>query len=184
MKRPAFGIDPGTPGAAVLLDPEGACLLAAYWVAIHSGNGLHLRWWSRRHGTGHEYLMARYSAVGEALLELFALEDPGQRCRLRVEGVFVGKNPQTAITLARAAGELVGPLQEHLSQSATHVKAVVWRRALLGLKPSTPAAECKAASLKMMPFKCPGLLDALVALGAHDHITDAAGVARSGQVTR
>lgn len=183
-RRPVLGIDPGTPGAAVLLDDAGACQLAVYWHEINAGRSLALHWWSRARGAGGERLAPRYSAVGAALLDLLAVEDLSRRCLLRIEGVFVGKNPTTAITLAQASGELLAPIQEHLDQEAQTVKATAWRRALLGLPVNTRSAAAKAASVRSMPLRVPGLSDALTVLGEHDHITDAAGVAQSGQVSR
>lgn len=183
--KPSLGIDPGTPGAAVLLDATGACQMAAYWKEARKGAALRLCWWSRTHGVGRHTLANRYSAVGDLLLELFVQEAAGHHTLLRAEGVFVSpRNPSSGLKLARAVGALVAPLQEHLDQTADHVMATSWRSALLGLRARTPSKTCKEQSLRGMPLRVPGLSEALEHLGRYDHITDAAGVAQSGQVTR
>ena len=57
------------------------------------------------------------------------------------------------------------------------IKASEWRADLLGLKRNTKREDAKAASLERIPPMIEGLPEALLALGAADHYTDAAGIA-------
>lgn len=179
--RAVLGIDPGGPGAAVLLSPSSALVFAAAWKANRKGWNLSIY---EPGGVSCRQLPGRESAIGGYLAALVPqLEDVPL---LAVEDVFLHRqhpNLKTTVKLARFGARVVAPLELVCGTGAEFVQASAWRAVTLGLNPYTKRAVAKAASLQFIPARVPGLSDALDALGPLDHITDAAGIALWRQCT-
>ena len=174
-----LGIDPGGPGAAVLLDEQGAAALALCWKgAQRSGRRVWLLsgWVDGR--TYTEQVEGRESAIAAHLAAL--LHDERLRFRVCCEDVFLHRrtpNLKTTVKLARWGGLLVSPLEILSDSSAAFVQAGRWRQSVLGISPYTKRETAKLASLDYIPRLVPGMAEVVEALGDFDHLTDAAGIA-------
>lgn len=104
--------------------------------------------------------------------------------RLGCEDAYLGKNPRTALSLARWTGGVTAPVEEACGVTARWHRAGAWRKALLGLPVATPREQAKRASLAGMPLRVEGLRAVLGVLGELDHVADAAGVAVHEATTR
>ena len=101
------------------------------------------------------------------------------------EDIYVGRNFKTSVELAKFCGSLVGQLDAlDKTGSATWVKAEQWRRELIGLKSFTRRAEAKEASIKLVPKIVSNLGNYIKERRSIDHITDAAGIAAWGLLSR
>ena len=105
----------------------------------------------------------RASTLGELFLSL-TTSLPLRFQRLAAEDVYVGRNPKTAVFLARFAAGFAAPLELTWGCPAVYVKASVWRYQVLGLPVRTSRADAKGASLALMPRRVEGLAQALEAL--------------------
>lgn len=171
-----LGIDPGDPGAAVLLGHDGVLVMAALWGEVGRRGRPACCWYGG--GEVHEALLKRRpGAVGDWLVGRLRVA-AAAHVQLAIEDVYVGPSPSTAVTLARWTGAVAAPIEGALDIEARYVRAADWRRTVLGLPIATRREEAKAASLRLMPALVPGLAGALAVLGEHDHLTDAAGIAR------
>jgi len=182
LRPDALAIDPGEKGGAVMLSGTGRLVFAASWKGNQRDKlpGFALSVYLDDDGstTTHQ-LPRRPSALGSALASL--LVDIGwQPARLACEDVFLhraSRNFETPKKLARFGGGVMAPLEELCDTSAAYVQAQVWRAAVLRLPRNAARERAKVASLRYMPPMVPGLPGAIAALGEHDHLTDAAGIA-------
>lgn len=178
----ALGIDPGEKGGAVMLSPAGGLVFAASWVGNQRNKrpGFKLSVYINDDGSVYEYQTPRWpSALGDALVEVCT--DIGWHpAALACEDVFLhrtSKNFDTPKKLARFGGFVMAPLQSACCCEVAFYQAQEWRAGVLGLPRNATRQRAKVASLTYLPLQVPGLSEALEALGQHDHITDAAGIA-------
>ena len=170
-----LGIDPGGPGAAVLLH-KGELCWSVDWRASRKG------WKARLYRSGeitHAQLAGRSSAIGGYLAALLRIDQVVLK-GLAVEDVFLHvrhRNVKTVTSLARFGGSVSAPIELLTGATAEYVQASVWRKSILGISPYTKRAEAKAASLRFIPHLVSGLPRCLAEIGQLDHISDAAGIA-------
>lgn len=143
-----LAVDPGANGGAALVDGE---RVLAWWA------------WTRLERKGGEVWRLRYqvpwASWGAGELNFLNLGDVARTIReqldlepaLVVEGLFVpraaqGINIQSHTALAESAGWLMGGLG--LGVPVARPLASVWRPAVLGLRPSTPADQAEAFAIK------------------------------------
>ena len=168
-----IGIDPGVPGAAVVLDASGAVDLVVTWRACTRGYRLdHYSASIDREVV--DILPGRPSALGAYLAGLLSGDPP---VAVAVEDVWLGRNLQTTVSLARHGTGTAAALEELAGVAAVYVQASRWRAGVLGLRRGTRREACKAAALRFMPSLCRGLEGAYAAVGELDHVADAAGIA-------
>lgn len=186
-----LGFDPGTQGAATLLDAAG---VFAVWA-----------WRDRQRGGLRCFELAvctrdsewatvvqmypTIGAVGQAIAAQVVRATGRARIRVWIEGVYISRNPKTAIKLGVTSGCLIGPMLKFSDgRVIPDVQATKWRKEILGLPTRTEREKAKAASLKYMPLRHDGLQEVLESisekLGAPitklNHVTDSAGVAEYG----
>ncbi len=95
------------------------------------------------------------------------------------EGPYVGKNPQSSLSIARTGAALEAVVGFRLEMPKTRTVAPrSWRR-VLGISAHEREAA-KEASLAFVPRFVDGLAEAMAVIGIVDHVTDAAGVAVVG----
>ena len=170
-----LGIDPGGPGAAVLLH-RGELCWSVDWRATRSG------WKARLYRGGeitHAQLSMRDSSIGGYLAALLRIDQVSLQ-GLAVEDVFVHgkhKNVRTAVVLARFGAAAAAPIELLTGVSAQYVQASEWRASVLGLNRYTKRDQAKAASLQFMPSLVSGLGRCLSSVAQLDHLSDAAGLA-------
>ena len=181
LRQSVIGVDPGNPGAAVMLDHRGRLVFVAVWKGNQRKRvrGYQLTVYIPGAGVQQDQLPRRESVIGGHLAAL--LDDLGIAPELLAcEDVFLHRqkpNLKTTVSLARFGGSLTSPLELVCNTGTDFTHAHKWRSAVLGISPYTKRATAKAASLRSIPPQVPGLADALEELGPLDHITDAAGVA-------
>lgn len=182
-RYPAGGIDPGRTGAAALLDAPDALSAVLSWTPQGDDGATRYRVFSMRRlpdGTWRHDLRIipdRPGAVGLEIARVFR-EAGGAGAVLACEDVYLGKNAQTLIGLARWTGGVVAPTEELYGRSALWVRADEWRAPVLGLRRGTARAVAKAASLRYLPARVRGVDDVLTVIGRKaDHVTDAVGIA-------
>ena len=179
-----IGIDPGVPGAAVVLDDLGAVDLVVTWRKCTRGYRLdHYSALGREVVAGVDVtgwretvdvLPGRPSALGAYLAGLLSAAPP---VAVAVEDVWLGRNLKTTVSLARHGTGTAAALEELAGVAAVYVQASTWRAGVLGLRRGTRREQCKAAALRYMPSLCRGLDLAYAAVGELDHVADAAGIA-------
>ena len=168
-----IGIDPGVPGAVVVLDDLGAVDLVVTWRAC--SRGYRLDHYSAAPGREvFDILPGRPSALGAYLAGLLSAAPP---VAVAVEDVWLGRNLKTTVSLARHGTGTAAALEELAGVAAVYVQASTWRAGVLGLRRGTRREQCKAAALRFMPSLCRGLDLAYTAVGELDHVADAAGIA-------
>lgn len=178
-----IGIDPGSEGAAVILNKQMA-VAAAYWKPV-TRNKKRVRKLIiiYRGGEPTTTISSRFSEIGFQLCGLIALLGITE-ASLACEDFYLGRNARTTIELAKGAGLVVSPLEQKLNVNAEWVAAADWRQVVLGLKRNTKRNDVKNASLLMIPKRVRGLADLAKTLGSPDHITDAAGIAEWSRVMK
>ena len=170
-----LGIDPGGPGAAVLIHREELCW-SVDWRATRSG------WTARLYRSGeitHAQLSMRDSSIGGYLAALLRI-DQVSLTGIAVEDVFHHskyKNVRTVVSLSRFGAAVAAPVELLTGVSAQYVQASEWRHSILGLNRFTKRDQAKAASLQFIPHLVSGLPRCLAEIGQLDHISDAAGLA-------
>ena len=170
-----LGIDPGGPGAAVLLH-NGELCWSVDWRASRRG------WKARLYRSGevtHAQLTGRDSSIGGYLAALLRIDQVKLK-GLVIEDVFLHpkhRNVKTVSTLARFGGSVSAPIELLTGVTAKYVQAAVWRHRVLGLSAYTKRDAAKAASLQFIPHLVSGLPRCLTEVGQLDHISDAAGLA-------
>jgi len=171
-----IGIDPGSEGAAVILDGHLA-IAAAYWKpAARNKKRVRKLVMVYRGSKPISIITSRFSEIGFhicGLISLLGITD----CNLACEDFYLGRNARTTIELAKGAGLVVSPIEQKLNVQSEWVAASEWRKVVLGLKRNTKRDDVKNASLLMIPSRVRGLADLSKQLGSKDHITDAAGIA-------
>ena len=154
LRKSVLGVDPGNPGAAVMLDARGRLVLCAVWkgnqrkripgyqLTTYCGGEVHT-----------DQLPRRASAIGGYLATL--LRDIGwQPELLACEDVFLHRqrpNLKTTVSLARFGGALLSPIELVCDTDTEFVQSHGWRSAVLGLSAYTKRAIAKAASLLLHP---------------------------------
>jgi Holliday junction resolvasome RuvABC endonuclease subunit len=96
---------------------------------------------------------------------------------LAVEEAVVRRNPAVSIKIARAAGELSGPLSANAVGSTSWIRASVWRKRVLGISPFTGRGAAKLAAREYVPPLVEGFEEVASILGASEDLADAAGIA-------
>lgn len=183
-----LGIDPGHEGAAVLL-VDGKVVYAWTWK----------RYGEKKPARYYLSIGALESMVGApplgATLTMGQIGGTiayacdfgsyhGQLDMLAVEGLFVGKDPPAALTLAELAGKVMGPLED----AARHIhrpQARQWRPRVLGLPPTASSVlSVRTASLVLNVRR--GLLPRWLALPDgmryNEHLLEAGCIARDGDI--
>lgn len=178
-----IGIDPGSEGAAVILDGHLA-IAAAYWKPV-TRNKKRVRKLEMvyRNSNTNIIIASRFSEIGFhicGLISLLGITD----CNLACEDFYLGRNARTTIELAKGAGLVVSPIEQKLNVQSEWVAAAEWRKVVLGLKRNTKRDDVKNASLLMIPRRVRGLADLAKQLGSKDHITDAAGIAEWSRIMK
>ena len=181
-----LGIDGGiAAGAQVLLARDGRAVAGASWHSRQSGGR---RVFVTRCASSVSGVVGRAEVdspwlIGAACYRLLAPFTVGQSVVVAVEDVFVGRNPRTAVDLAKVAMGLAAPWSVRHNEPVWIAQGT-WRRASFPrgwtkLYPAeTRSASAKACGLAVMPALVPRLDRLLSALGRTDHLCDAAGVAR------
>lgn len=184
LNPPTLGVDPGNPGAAVLLNSDGSLIWAACWKKLKrkSGAVYRVRVYFAEDAEDPGFIelcvSPRPGKLGQYLKDLTWRMVPAPL--LACEDAFLHKktkNVSTVIDLARFSGAVMAPLENLTGSEARFVKPITWRHRVLRLGAYTPREQAKRASLTYIPPRVPGLARALEVLGKHDHITDAAGIA-------
>lgn len=121
----SIGIDPGTNGAAVLLEDR---QLSEAW------------WWKPRRTSGYFVQSTREKFEVGSLSEL-APHFAGI-VSVAIEGLFVGPSRSTIVRTSETAGELLGAIMINSGVSVTRPMASRWRADLLRLPPRTSASAC------------------------------------------
>lgn len=184
MNAWTLGVDPGGDGAAVLLDGGGRVVAVALWANKgEKGNPL----FTLKVATPTDGLVSRYvelpaaSAVG-SIVSMELREITGRDLwALAVEDLHFGKGKgiQSVLTYARRTGAMIGPLERNAHGGrAAWVQPMAWRTMILGTATNAKTPEVKAASLRLMPARLPGLRPILEQVGEKHHITDAGGIAQ------
>lgn len=189
-----LGFDPATCGAATLLGPSGVTAVWAWRDRQRGGERCFevVLVWLDAEGEWQSTVRMRptLTAVGD-LIATQAARFVGQlRFRVWSEASYVhgGTSKGTAIRMGWITGAVVGPAQRYAhGRKVGEVQSVTWRSQLLSM--AGKREDVKAASLKYMPARLPGLSEALrivsdrynVAIKELDHITDSGGVAEYGQ---
>lgn len=180
-----LGIDPGETGAAVMLDEGGRVYRVVTWTTCQRDwrKMRQIRQWvtDDTAPSGLEVTGLPMVAVGQSLAARLT------PTLLACESQHVARDPRAALRLTLQAGRLLAPLELEMKAEAQMVSPSSWR-SMHGIKGLTRRKEngrmetrrqaLKRESLTYLPRFLPGLADALDALGHHDHITDAAGIAR------
>ena len=171
--RDVLGVDPGRRGAAVLLRGS-KVVAAATWRP------------STRNRIGG-FRVRSYPDDARAFVESFHELGSWLALRLRarslgawtlaVEEAVVRRNPAVSIKIARAAGELSGPLSGYAIGPTSWVRASMWRSRVLGLSHFAGRGAAKLASTEYVPALVEGFADVVEALGSSDDLSDAAGIA-------
>ena len=181
VERPTafvLGIDPGRHGAAVLLDRRARVVALIAWRPstrrgirgyriglVEEGN----RWTPDPAGLAEE--VVRLSRrVG------------GHRAAVYVEDSFVGRNPRTAMLIARWSGCLVGGLlgtSRGWVEGIEWVGADQWRSVALGLGTAIKRAEAKRLTREAVGERFSSI-GSLSSSTVSEHVADAIGVALYG----
>jgi hypothetical protein len=195
-----IAVDPADDGAAVLLaSPEAglpAVVSACAWRVVKRDGepAWALSWYGVRGGFEDFRTPGQIGReIGRRLVP-FDRDPPVAPARVRglvIEAPYVGRNPHTALRIARFGGLVAGGIQAALAETegqiddvpvAYEVQPNVWR-AILGL--SAPSREeAKARSLAGVPSLLPSIRPALERLGRLDHVTDAGGIGLIGSMFR
>lgn len=181
-RLPAAGVDPGRTGAAVLLDAPDRLLAVVAWKPCTVAGHDRYRVMSARVTpaglrTDARIIPSRSGAVGAEIVRVLGEAGGPPPATLACEDVYLGKNAQTAIELAKWAGGVVAPAEHLYGRDARWIKPDEWRAFILGLRRGTRREVAKQASLRYVPQRVAGLPDVLRVFGDLDHLSDAAGVA-------
>jgi hypothetical protein len=172
MTLPVLGVDPGREGAAVLVAPGVAPLRALG------------AWWWRPVRGGYEV-----ASLGGAFGRVEALHDVGLAVAAKVrqlapdgwrvvlEGLYVASldRAPSVLTLAEAAGEVLGPLRG--VGPVLRPVAAAWRAKVLRLG-RVGAARAEAYAIEAVP----GIVAGLGELGRVGHVAEAGCMAYYGAV--
>lgn len=184
----AIGIDPGEEGGAVLLDA--ATLpgrrhraLAAWWWRPKRSGGYLLDVAGLR--SGQRLPQPSLGAIGAEVLAV-AQELPGALV-VHCEGQFTGqhKGVQSTLTLARAAGKVVSPLEAHAAEVAFPTVRQ-WRPAFRISTQASGKAATRHAVRLVSEHRFPqgqGLVEGLGHLAQRGHVAEAALIAVRAKLT-
>jgi hypothetical protein len=170
--RDVLGVDPGRRGAAVLLRGSRLVVAATWRPSTRGGIG----GFRVRLSSGNQTWVESPFEIGRWLALRFRAHALGAWSLAFEESVVV-KNPAVSIKVARAAGELSGPLSAYAIGSTSWVRASEWRRHVLGLSPWTGRKRAKAAALDFVPNLVSGFGEIEKILGSSEDLADAAGIA-------
>lgn len=172
MARDVLGVDPGRRGAVVLLRGSRVVVASAWRPSTRNGVG----GFRVRLSTGEQTWVESPFEIGRWLSLRLRGHALGAWL-LAVEESVVVRNPAVSIKVARAAGELAGPLSAYALGSTSWVRASEWRRTILGLSPWTGRKRAKAAAVDFVPGLVVGLAEVTEILGSPEDVADAAGIA-------
>jgi len=170
-----LGIDPGRSGASVLLREKSVVGIVAWRPVVRKKVKVYevTSMIGSNKTTKIVNNMTTVSFITVAMM--FALG--AQEANVAIEEVYAGRNIRTSLQLAKMAGALIGPIEHKTSCSAKWVHAGEWRKIVFGLKRNTGREICKETSIRTIPYHIPSIQPFIDAIGLHDHITDAAGIA-------
>jgi len=171
---PCWGIDPGKTGAAALVrwsrpeSPTDAFDLVAAFAWTETARGVVLTSW-----TGEETALSALGLIGPILAA-----HGGGPYTVCMEGLFVGKNAATSMTLAESAGEVIAGLRAYQRGETLRPNPSTWRGRMLG----SAALSAKAAARRAVEVAPLRVRGGLGALAKNDHAADAALIACWGAV--
>lgn len=185
--RGVLGIDPGRSGggAAALVVDEAAprAVLVVLWREI-APELFDVRWaraWPEPTDLVVDGGRIRGVPALGALIGNLSGEVPAQ-VSVCSEAPHIGKNAQSALSVARTGAALEAAAAVRLATGSVvktrTIAPASWRK-ILGIS-AADREEAKAKSLSSVPLLVSGLPELLAAVGAADHVTDAAGVAAVG----
>lgn len=177
-----LGIDPGSEGAATILDDAVPArpILSAHWVTDGDWAKVEVAW-------APNWRLVRTScpswAVGSEV-QRFAAEVPGANPRaIVIEGAYVGVDATAAIHVARSGGTVSASYAtaEYLAGREPRIRVVganPWR-AKIGVV-ARRGEDKKTAALRIVPLLVPGIVAVGRVLGLSSHLVDSCGVALCG----
>ncbi len=184
MGEIVLGVDPGAvDGAAVLVmhgDPETPPVGAINAWRWHRLGGKGSTLYEVVDAWGVRVEVRTLGEVGRRIMVQSHVHVP--RWHLCVEGLFVVNDPKrfpSALTLAEATGQVMGPLCQYAIGEVMRPTAAVWRAKVLKLPRSTSAKAAEAYAVKALPGIVLGLGD----LSGCGHTAEAGIIAYYGAVT-
>jgi Holliday junction resolvasome RuvABC endonuclease subunit len=171
-----LGLDPGNSGAAVLLKQKTVVGVVSWRRVVRKKVKVYEVTCMTGQKPRIEIVKTMTGVSFKIVAMLFVLG--GMETKVAIEEVYGGRNIRTSLQLAKMAGSLLGPILHKTNSTGKWVHAGVWRRMVFGLKSNTPRAECKEVSKHTIPCQLPSIRPFIEAMGLHDHITDAAGIAQ------
>lgn len=192
---PVLGFDPGLSGAATLLGEGGVDAVWAWRPRQRGGERVFQLVIVTRASEFRPLvqLLPTLSVVGTRVATLAVKGSGRMRFPVWQEAAHVGggvRNVKTSIRIGWISGALVGPSERYAEgRKIREVQAATWRHRLLGLSIRTKREPAKAASVRFVPPRLPGMTQAVEAIcGALsvqpddlDHVTDSGGVAEFGR---
>jgi hypothetical protein len=162
-----LAIDPGSDaGGAALLSSDGRRVVSA-WA------------WKERKRKGEKFYEITYdfsrppypcSALVHVGPEIAAGRDTGAPYALVVEGLFVGTNKKTSMSLEWSAGLIASPLAVHARGDIMRPTSMQWRPEIVGIPGNTNAKVAADMAIRWVAQNLPGM----GALADNEHACEAA----------